>query len=70
MDIYFLMGISLFLAVGGLYESSEKSAGLSFAASALSCVTVVSSFLFCFDQIGAYYPEVVQAMGETLHLIP
>ena len=70
MDIYFLMGIWCFLAMGFWYQTvgGKYRAVFSSAAVILSAVTVVSAFLFCVYRVGVYYPEKVQDLANALHL--
>ncbi len=70
MDVYFLMAIACFMALGAWHASlGEKGASrLAFAASALSVVSAVSSFLFYARTVGVYYPEVMADMGRRLGL--
>ncbi len=70
MDIYFLMGILCFIAVG-LWHGALQGRGrkwLCSAAVTLSAVTVVTSFLLYVSAIGFYYPWKVGAIARFLRL--
>lgn len=70
MDIYFLLGLSLFIALGSRYVSEGPNTGrLNSAVSAMSLLTVVMSFLFVAYRVGFSYPEKLQALGEFLGLL-
>ncbi len=70
MDIYFLLGIACFMAVGFWYASCSKrhqrllSSGLAVGAG----VTVLSAFLFYIALVGGYYPDRVLHYAQLLHL--
>ena len=68
MDIYFLMGIACFPALGLWYEESQKKKVLSTVLYGLSIVTVASSFLLYVRTVGVYYPEKVQEFAEIFGL--
>lgn len=70
MDIYFLMGIFCFIAVGFWYNdcSDNQRKKLSKIIVIFSAVTVVCSFLFYVGTVGAYYPEKITEFAEILHL--
>lgn len=70
MDVYFLLAIGYFIALGFRHGSLEKrpAARLSFAASALSLMTVISSFLLYVRTLGVYYPEMCGEIGWLLGL--
>lgn len=66
MDIYFLLGIGCFVAIGGWYytESPKVQMKLNTGIVIMSLLTVLSSALFCLREIGAYYPEKVERLGK------
>lgn len=68
MDIYFLMGILCFPALGIWYEESSKKIGLCVLFYSLSAVTVISSFLFYVRTVAVYYPEKIQELANMLGL--
>lgn len=70
MDIYFLLGIACFMAVGMWYHSCEPKLQkyLCTAVIILCVLTVVSAFLLCVQTIGNYYPNKVTQIAEILHL--
>lgn len=68
MDVYFLVGIGCFLAIG-LWQDTLMPAEqrrLSTAAVLLSAVTVVASFLFCMRTVSVYYPEALEDVFGVL----
>jgi hypothetical protein len=71
MDIYFLLGIALFLAVGYWYATCTEKQGKRLACFVmiLSAATAVSSFLYYAHTVGAYYPEEVTAIANAWHLL-
>ncbi len=71
MDIYFLLGIALFLAVGYWYATCTEKQGRRLACFVmiLSAATVVSSFLYYAYTVGTYYPEEVTAIAHAWHLL-
>ena len=71
MDIYFLLGIALFLAVGYWYATCTEKQGKRLACFVmiLSAATAVSSFLYYAHTVGAYYPEEVTAIAHAWHLL-
>lgn len=70
MDIYFLMGLGLFIALGSRYGSKgHRAVWLNGVVSAMSLLTVVMCFLFVAYRVGYTYPEKLQAMGEFLGLL-
>ncbi|MBQ7089474.1 MAG: hypothetical protein IJN04_07550 [Clostridia bacterium] len=71
MDIYFLLGIALFLAVGYWYATCTEKQGRRLACFVmiLSAATAVSSFLYYAHTVGAYYPEEVTAIAHAWHLL-
>ena len=66
MDIYFLMGICCYIALGMWYEESKMKKGLSVLICALSVVTVVSAFLLYVRTVGVYYPEKINEYANIL----
>ncbi len=68
MDIYFLLGIACFIAIGFWLESAEGKhrKRLSAVIALLSAITVVSSFLFCVRTISVYYPDAVEDIWQAL----
>ena len=70
MDIYFLMGIGCFIAVGLRYKEStpKQRFDLSVVTVVLAVITVVSAYLLCIRTMGAYYPEVITEIADALHL--
>ncbi len=68
MDIYFLMGILCFPALGMWYEESRKKKTLSVVLYSLSVITVVSSFLLYVRTVGVYYPEKIQEFANIFGL--
>lgn len=70
MDIYFLMGLGLFIALGSRYAPESPRAGrLNGVVSAMSLLTVVMCFLFFAYRLGYSYPEKLRALGELLGLL-
>ncbi len=71
MDIYFLLGIACFMAVGFWYASCGKQQRrrLSSAVVLLSGITVISAFLYYVGTVGGYYPDKVREIGWALHLM-
>lgn len=71
MDIYFLLGIAVFMAVGFWYASCGKRRRrlLSSALVVGSGLSVVSAFLFYVSTVGGYYPAEVWRIGWSLHLM-
>ena len=70
MDMYFLMGIGCFIAVGLWYETgnSRQRVRLSAVTVSLAVITVISAALLCIRTMGAYYPEVITDIANALHL--
>ena len=70
MDIYFLLGIAAFVAIGFWYASCGKrrQQWLSTGLMVLAGITVVSSMLYYIGTVGGYYPEKVRELANTLHL--
>ncbi len=66
MDIYFLMGIGCFLALGMLCEESRNKKGVSVLIYSLSIATVVSAFLLYVRTVGVYYPEKINEFANIL----
>ena len=66
MDIYFLMGIGCFLALGMWYEESRNKKWLSVLIYSLSIVTVVSAFLLYVRTVGVYYPDKINEFASIL----
>lgn len=71
MDIYFLLGLGLFLAVGSCYDGDapRPSRALDSAVSVLSAAVIVSAFLFFVARTGVLYPEKVRAIGAFMGLL-
>lgn len=69
MDIYFLMGIICFLALGMWYEENGKKRGLSVLIYALSAATIVSAFLLYARRLEVYYPEKVTELANILGIM-
>lgn len=71
MDIYFLLGIAVFVAVGYWYATCTEKQGRRLAAvvTVLSAGTVVSAFLYYVCTVGNYYPEEVTAIARAWHLL-
>jgi len=57
MDVYFLVGIGCFIALGMWYEESRNKKWLSVLFYFLSVVTAVSAFLLYVRTVGNYYPD-------------
>lgn len=68
MDIYFLMGIGCFLALGMWYEESRNKKWLSALIYSLSIVTVVSAFLLYVRTVGVYYPDKINEFASILSI--
>lgn len=70
MDIYFLLGLGCFIALGTRYVTDrQRGRGLlNSAVSVLSAGAVLTSVLFFFYRVGYTYPEKLQAIGEFLGL--
>lgn len=70
MDVYFLLGIACFMAVGFWYASCGKRRRqwLSSALVTLSGVTAIVSLLLFVGTVGAYYPEKVAEYARLFHL--
>lgn len=70
MDIYFLMGIGCFIAVGLWYNAStqKQRTRLDAVIVALSVITIISAYLLCIRTMGAYYPSVITDIANALHL--
>lgn len=69
MDIYFLLGILCFLAVGvwcGSEETPERRGRRSLVLMVLGAVTMVCAVLLCVREIGYYYPDFVAQMKESI----
>ncbi len=64
MDMYFLVGIFCFIAVGVWYELSKKRRVLGTVLVALCAVTVVCSFLYYVRTVGVYYPDEVTRIAQ------
>lgn len=71
MDIYFLIGILCFIAIGFLLSTcAEKYKPLLTSVSVIGAVfTTISSFLYLVQTVGNYYPEKVTEIASSLHLI-
>ncbi len=71
MDIYFLMGVACFMAVGFWYTTAgqRRRKHLRSAVVVLAGVTVVSAFLLCVYTIGGYYPEKINEIAQSLNVI-
>lgn len=70
MDIYFLIGIACFIAIGFWYNSCtvKQRSYLSSVTVITSAITVISAFLLCVYTVGVYYPDKVDAVANALHL--
>lgn len=70
MDIYFLLGIAAFVAIGFWYASCGKrrQQWLGTGLMVWAGVTVVSSLLYYVGTVGGYYPEKVREIANALHL--
>jgi len=70
MDVYYLLSIGCFIAIGAWYTvgTARQRARLRTATVVLSAVTVVTAFLLCVRVVEVYYPEEVRALAEMLHL--
>ena len=70
MDVYFLMGLLCFLAVGLWYESADKwtRRGIVTLVAVLSAVTVISAFLLYLCRVNVSYPDRVSAIAAVLGL--
>lgn len=66
MDIYFLMGICCFLAIGMWYEEHCFKKHLSILIYSLSLVTALSSILFCVRTVGDSYPHIINRIANLL----
>lgn len=71
MDMYFLLGIALFLAVGYWYATcgARGRKWLSFAVVAMAGSTVVSAFLLYAYTVGLYYPAHQSLIAYTWRLL-
>ena len=71
MDIYFLLGIAVFLAVGYWHATCTGKQGRWVACFVMvaSAATAVTSFLYYAETVGAYYPEEVIAIARAWHLL-
>lgn len=71
MDIYFLMGIWCFLAMGIWYQTLDRKHHriiFSSVAVVLSVVTLLRAFLLCVYRVGVYYPDKMQEFANILRL--
>lgn len=70
MDIYFLLGIAVFLAVGYWYATSTEKQGrrLSFVVTVLAAVTVFAAFNYYVSTVALYYPEEAADIAYFWHL--
>ncbi len=70
MDIYFLMGIGCFTAIGLGYSTLEAKHRRLCNALLISCavITILSAFLLCVQTVGVYYPEKVNELAQLLRL--
>ena len=70
MDIYFLLGIACFLAIGFWWDtcSTKTRAYLNSMILIFSAFTIVCAGLFCAYEIGLYYPEKITEAAIALHL--
>jgi putative Ca2+/H+ antiporter (TMEM165/GDT1 family) len=68
MDMYFLLGILCFVAIGFWHHTESDSArrSLNIAVVIMSVLTVLSSALLCLRTISVYYPEAVRQFGIFL----
>jgi hypothetical protein len=68
MDMYFLLGILCFVAIGFWHKTESDSArrSLNTAVVVMSVLTVLSSALLCLRTISVYYPEAVRQFGTFL----
>lgn len=73
MDIYFLMGIACFLAIGFWYNSCSKNQRKVFSSvlMLLALFTTISAFLLYVRTVGSYYPDKMTEIAKklSLHLI-
>ena len=70
MDVYFLMGLLCFLAVGLWYESADKwtRRGIVTLSTVMSAETVISAFLLYLCRVNVSYPDRVSAIAAALGL--
>lgn len=70
MDIYFLMGIGCFIAMGLWHHVSGESQkkGLSIFYGLCAAVTLLQSFLLFVRTVGVYYPDKVTQIAAMLGL--
>lgn len=70
MDIYFLLGIAAFLAVGYWHATATERQGkrLASAVTALSAVTVLAAFTYYVATVALYYPDEAAAIARAWHL--
>ena len=70
MDIYFLMGIACFLAIGFWYNTCSKNQRKVFASvlMLLALFTTVSAFLLYVRTVGSYYPDKMTEIAKKLSL--
>lgn len=71
MDIYFLLGIACFMAVGFWYNTCTQKGRrwLSACLTVMSVITVITAFLLCVNRIGVYYPDEANEIGRNLNLL-
>ena len=70
MDVYFLMGILCFLAVGLWYESADRwtRRGIVALSAVMSAATVISAFLLYLCRVNVSYPDRVSVIAAALGL--
>lgn len=67
MDIYFLMGMACFIAVGMLCRSRDTfRKPICAAMVGLSVLSVLGAALLCCDVISVYYPKEIQQLAQWL----
>lgn len=70
MDVYLLMGVVSFIALGAWHSTAGERDGRRLAAAScmLSLATAVCAFLFYVRTVAVYYPEKIQQIGQALGL--
>ena len=66
MDIYFLMGIFCFLALGMWQEENKRKKWLSVLINVLCIVTVITAFLLYVRVVADKYPEIAVEYANIL----
>ena len=68
MDIYFLLGILVFICIGAWYQSSDEKQQklLNTLLFGFAGMTVFASFLFFTETMGVYYPGKVTELQSIV----